>query len=115
MIGVVRRLHSPDVDDLRTWSPPDPECFAFLLQIMVGPESGEGEESFDVEVCTPCWLSRTYGPSGVVSGRHHLIVFKYDFGAIEKFIRNYVDESSGETWQDIAGKVGRLGRWEFED
>jgi hypothetical protein len=82
---------------------------------MVGPASGEGEESFDVEICTPRWLEQTYGPDGIVIGGHHLIVFKYDFGAIQRFIHEFVGNSSGETWQDVAAKVGRLGRWEFED
>jgi hypothetical protein len=49
----VRRFHSPDIADLAAYAPPDPTSFAFLLQVMAGPKQGEGEESFDVEVCTP--------------------------------------------------------------
>jgi hypothetical protein len=30
-------------------------------------------------------------------------------------INQYCESCAGETWDEIAGKVGRLGRWEFED
>ena len=115
MIATVRRLHSPDINNLATWSPPDPSGFGFLLQIMVGPVGQEGEESFDVQVCTPAWLEQRYGLDSIVVGRHHLIVFKYEYKAIEAFIKEYVARCSGNTWHDVAMKVGRLGRWEFED
>jgi hypothetical protein len=42
-------------------------------------------------------------------------VRRYNFPRIEGFIRHYVDECSGETWEEIAEKLARLGKWEFED
>jgi hypothetical protein len=69
MIGTVRRFHSPNISNLATWSSPEPHCFGFLLQMMAGPSSQDGEESFDIEVCTPAWLARKYGPDGIISGR----------------------------------------------
>ena len=115
MIGTIRRFDSPDVDNLSTWQPAEPDCFGFLLQIMVGPASEEGEESFGIEVCTPAWLARKYGPHGIISGRHHLIVFEYEFKTIESYLRDYVASCSADTWQEVAAKIGRLGHWEFED
>ena len=83
--------------------------------MIIGPALQDGEESFDVEVCTPAWLAQRYGPHGIVSGRHHLIVFEYDFKVIDSYLREFVANCSGDTWQDVAGKIGRLGHWEFED
>lgn len=53
MKAAIRQLHSPDIDDLKCWSPAEPECFGFLLQALVGPSDGEGEEPFDFVVCSP--------------------------------------------------------------
>ena len=115
MTGEVRGFHSPDVYDLDTWHPPDPNRFGFLLQVMVGPKGGEGEESFNIEVCTPAWLEERYQADGIVLGLHHLIVFSYDIARIKGFIIEFVSRSPGSTWQEIAAKLSRLGRWEFED
>ena len=111
----VRQFHSPDIADLAGYAPPDPTSFAFLLQVMAGPKQGEGEESFDVEVCTPTWLSERLRNEGVVMGRHHLIVADYDWNRISAFITKWVANCEGDTWQQLALKLGRLGHWEFED
>jgi len=46
---------------------------------LVGPKDQPGEESFDVEVCTPKFLLNRYGREEVIIGRHFLIVFEYDW------------------------------------
>lgn len=115
MKAELKRLHSPDIYDLENYQPEDPEVFGFLLQAMVGPEGNEGEESFDIEVCTPRWLERTYGMDEVVVGRHHLIVREYNYHRMVCVIKDYLRDCSGESWSEVAGKISRLGKWEFED
>jgi len=114
---VLRYLQSPDIFDLpESYTPPDPACFCFLLQAVFGPSDGPGEESFDMVVCTPSWLTNALPTKGgILSGRHYLFVEKYDIGRIREFIDKYAQECSGETWQVVAERLGRLGRWEFED
>jgi hypothetical protein len=75
----IRRLHSPDVADLTTYVPDDPHDFGFLLEIMVGPVGRDGEESFDVMVCTARWISKHLGPDGILMGRDHFLVDAYDY------------------------------------
>jgi len=82
---------------------------------MVGPRGSEGEESFDVVVCTPAWLEKEVEKDGFVVGRHYLVVRAYDPGFIEKLIRKFVERWSGESWSEVAEKVARIGDWEFED
>jgi hypothetical protein len=111
----LKDLHSPDVFDLATYSPESSDHFGFLLQIMAGPSGSEGEESFDVVVCTPSWLTAIVEPDDVLIGRHHLILRRYDFVRLHRFIAAYCAQCTGESWQEVAEKLGRLGKWEFED
>lgn len=115
MRAVLRRLHSPDVYDLEGWTPPDPSCFAVLVQAFVGPQGAEGEESFDFVVCTPEWLREKHGRDAVVLGRHHIILFEYDFDRLRGAIENVVRSAEGRDWKEVARLIARHGKWEFED
>ena len=84
MNAELKRVHSPDIQNLESYMPENSETFGFLLQAMVGPEGEDGEESVDIEVCTPKWLEENYGQEDVVVGRHHLIVREYDYAVAVK-------------------------------
>lgn len=112
---MLKRFHSPDIPDLESFSPADPTSFSFLLQAMFGPRESEGEESFDIVVCTPRWLAREVERKGMVEGRHHLVVSKFDLPQIRSFLALYAKTCAGKTWQEAAMKLSRLGKWEFED
>lgn len=111
----LKSLHSPDVRDLENFTPKISNNFSFLLQLMIGPQGKEGEESFDVEICTPMWLKTNYKSDDIVIGRHQIIIQKYDYDRLVQFINKYLTSCTGETWSDIVPKLSRLGRWEFED
>jgi len=115
MKAVLKGYHSPDVYSLPDYVPENKKSFGFLLQLFVGADDGEGYESFDVVVCTPKWLSDTHSKDEVVIGRHYLIVFEYNFAHIMEEVQGFLDTCTGETWREVALKVGRLGYWEFED
>jgi Immunity protein 8 len=112
--ATIRRFHSPDVD-VEAYEPADPADAGFLLQLIVGPSGGPGEESFDVTVCTPAWLGRTLLGSGPLIGRHLLIVDTIDLPRIKSFLQAQIEKLDEATWLELAAKLGRLGRWEFED
>ncbi|NRQ16829.1 hypothetical protein BHMPCIPO_04090 [Ensifer sesbaniae] len=40
---------------------------------------------------------------------------EYDFVALTQLIRDTVSSAQGETWTEIANKLGRFMFWEFED
>jgi hypothetical protein len=82
---------------------------------MVGPKTGEGEESFDVKVCTPKWLEGRCISEGFVLGRHYFVVPHYDMTFVLKTVTELVEHCTGNTWQEVTAKVARLGYWEFED
>ncbi len=110
----LKHILSPDIDDLGTYYPEDAESFGFLLQLIIGPKNQEGAESFQVTVCTPAWLSRNFSKDEIVLGRHYLILFGYNYQRLINRINKYLQHCSGETWHEVALKVGRLGLWEFE-
>ena len=123
MKAKVRRFHSPDVYDLKKYVPEDPEYVGVLIQIMAGPEDGPGEESFDVVVCTPRWLEWWVQHDAVpgqtrndpLVGRHYLVAARWDSARVLQFLTAAVESEEAPRWNDLALRIGRIGRWEFED
>src|SRR5262249_18299278 len=115
MRAKLKRLHSPDVSDLQAFVPAEPDNFGFLLQLMVGAEDEDGEESFDVQICTPSWLTAWHRWNDVVSLRHSILVLHYDYARLVDAFQGMVESCTGSTWHEVAEKVSRLGHWEFED
>jgi hypothetical protein len=115
MKAELKRLHTPDADDLRSFAPATHGHFALVVQAMVGPVGDDGEESFDFVVCTPAWLSEKVEAMGPLLGRHHLVMASYDYDELERFVREFCEQCDGTTWEEVATKVGQLGHWEFED
>lgn len=113
MRATLRRLHSPDVYDLRSWSPEGD--FGILVQLLVGPVGGPGEESFGITLCTAAWLAERAREERIVDARHHVIVDAYDYDLVERYLQERVVGLEGSTWEEVAERLGRLGHWEFED
>lgn len=111
---LLKDLHSPDVFDLENYAPDCQDNFGFLLQAMFGPEGEDGEESFDIIICTPKWLESSI-VDPVYSGRHHLIVCSFNLEAIRKYLIDYANECEAPTWEEAASRLARIGKWEFED
>lgn len=87
-----------------------------LIQALVGPDDGPGEESFDIEVCTPAWLVARFEEGWPpLPGCGRLIVARYDWPLIEHTLRRHISYLKAPTWHELALKLSRLGRWEFED
>jgi hypothetical protein len=66
---------------------PPPGCFG---RAMAEPLDGEGEESFDIFVCTPKWLIERYKAVDVPLGLHKIIVFEYDHRRLREFIEKFL-------------------------
>ena len=114
MRAKVKRFSSPDID-LDSFAPERPEQVGFLLQMFVGPEDKVGEESFDVMVCTPEWLRANYSDRVLVPLQNHVLIFNYDRKAIfEQLSLLRIQRCVGDTWNDVARQVARIGKWEFE-
>jgi hypothetical protein len=115
MRAELKRISSPDCEDLKTFNPEDGECFSLLLQIFVGKEDHKAEESFDVELCTPKYLLNNYSEDKILIGNRMIVVFNYNYLTLEQQIRRYCQNCTGITWEEVACKLMRMGKWEFED
>lgn len=111
----VKGLYSLEVDNLEQYTPDTPDVFLLQVRAIVGPRGAPGEESFDIKVCTPGWLADMCEIEDFVVGRHYLIVARYDFVALKRNIVRLIESCSGNSWQEVAQKVARIGYWEFED
>jgi hypothetical protein len=45
----------------------------------------------------------------------HIIMTKLDYEALIATVRRFCERCEGSTWQQVAARVGLLGRWEFDD
>lgn len=115
MKAEIKKFYSPDINDLKTFFPDRLDEFGFLLQIAVGPKDMIGEENFDVMVCTPKWLLQNHNESDVIFGRNYLIMFEYSFERLFEKFEKYISALNEDSWEELAIKISRIGKWEFED
>jgi hypothetical protein len=81
---------------------------------MIGPQGTQEAESFDIVVCTPDWL-RSNMEGAILSGRNYLFLKQYDYEVVARYLREFSSSCQGRTWHEVAEKVSRVGKWEFED
>lgn len=115
MKAEVKNIYSPGLENLTEFQPNEINNFCVLFRVLVGPKGGEGEESFDIQICTPLWLLSNIKKDEVVLLRHCLIVLEYDYNRICARIKSLIENEYGQTWKELAEKIARIGYWEFED
>jgi|SRR5689334_10316076 hypothetical protein len=114
ILAQVKAIYTNEMDDLEKHVPDDPERFCVFVVAMVGPRTGEGEESFEIAVCSPKWLEQRIESDGFAIGMHHLFVADYNPAQIRKILTKLIERYSGDSWEEVARKVGKIGRWEFD-
>ena len=72
---------------------------------------GPGSETFQIGVVTHTGIAERVARDQVVVARDLLIVESINRRQIELFIEDRLRHISGETWHDVALKIGRLGYW----
>ena len=112
MNAELKNIYSIEAD-LQTFRPARSDCFSLQIRAIIGPRGQLSEESFDLEVCTPKWLLENC--KDPVWGRHLIIVQEFNFNQISGMIAQYCERCSGISWEEVASKVSRIGKWEFED
>jgi hypothetical protein len=108
----IRRFHSPDAPFLDSYVTPANGLFVVLIQMFIGAENGEGEESFDVVVCSSSWIERKCAVDPMFC-EQMIVARSFDWPKIRKLLEQRVATVHGETWPDVARQLERIGRWEF--
>lgn len=114
MKAKIRQVFSSDVKNLDEWRPPK-ASFSVVIRMLIGPNDGRGEESFDLTVCSPSWLEEQVEVTPVFDARNHLVVRDFDWVLIRAYLERRVAACSGDEWEDIARQLSRFAFWEFED
>lgn len=101
---------------LLTEGPPGAVEFGVNVTALLGPAGGEGEESFQLTVCTPAWVAENVAmPKGFAFLRHHLVVERWDEELVRRAIQDLCLRNEGSDWPEVATKLSRYAYWEFED
>jgi hypothetical protein len=85
------------------------------LVFAAGPLGSVGADNFHVTVCTPEALATMVARDGDVIGRHFVFVASINPRRVEETIRDRLRRLDGDSWTDLAEKIGRIGHWEFAD
>jgi hypothetical protein len=104
--------HSPDID-LETFTPDICDNFGFLLEVFVGFEGENGEECFDMFICTPKWIEQHYSKQTVLVGLHTIMVQEYNFERIKSAIEEMF-HTSGATWKNAIKDLRYYGLSEHD-
>lgn len=108
----LKSLFSPDADPIDQFMPDGP--FGILVMAMIGPADSLGEESFDFMLCTPDWFASNM-KSDIVEGRHYLFVKDFNYVQLKRYVEDYCAKCSENSWPEVAERLARFGKWEFED
>ncbi|MDN6555872.1 MAG: immunity 8 family protein [Acidipropionibacterium acidipropionici] len=113
MRAEVKGFYSSDID-VHCYESSDPEIDGQWIRFLVGPQGHEGEESFDILICTPRWLEKQIEETGPRLGMNHFIVNRFDLRYAIPVLTNKITSVYGDNWDDIAGRLSKIGYWEFE-
>jgi hypothetical protein len=113
----LKGLDTPDAEvmDLRSYVPEDSTHFGLEVTATIGPAGGEGEELFYFHVCSASWLRDDPLRKGLAFLRNTLLLACWDADLVERAIADLCRRTEGEGWHEVAQKLSRYGRWEFED
>jgi hypothetical protein len=101
-------------EEIESFHPQNPSNFETVVRMMIGPEGEQGEESFDISICTPDWLRDQCEQSGFFFPRRRLVVSHWNPDFVRQFISKRISTMTAESWKDLAAKISEFSNWEFE-
>jgi len=113
MRAEIRGYSLTENEDRSSYEPGEQQVFGFTLLFEIGIRGQEGADFFEVDVASPGFLER--GLSQPVFLRHTLLATDYNIPEAVVLVRKYVEAQEADSWEELARKISRVARWEFED
>lgn len=104
----------------------DPKDFCVIADMQIAGKEMDGGDLFSLTICSPKWFDNNIirpqtqhashdRRSCSVFGRHHLFVDEFNEVEIAKTVHELIRSVRGHDWNEVAQKLSRYLRWEFED
>ena len=113
MKAEIKAYERTDNEDLSSYEAEDKQVFGFTLLFSIGVKGQEGADYFEVDVASPRYLEHLIPQPFFL--RHIILATDYNLPEAVTLVRKYVEALDGDSWEELAGKISRVARWEFED
>ncbi len=111
---ILKMVMSNDLFDIEQGAAPDdPERFAIFVQCLIG-EEGPAADTFNLVVLSPNMVAAEVPESGLLTGRGHLIMKRYDYARLHATVAGWCAAAESDNWQTSAAILSRYMTWEFE-
>jgi hypothetical protein len=111
-------IHTPYLgngESLHAWQPEDEEAFAEFISLGIGTKGKKGSDDFFIMIATPRGLQQLIS-SGTKTfiGRPLLVMERYNFKEIWKWLEQTILSCEGETWLECVERLRYYFDWEFD-
>lgn len=113
MRSIINSFICVDHDPLYLYQPEDISMFHFWVEISVGIESEEGEELFQVFICSQKWLEKKIKENTFFIGLYSIIMYEYNYDILCSIL-NKLFCIEGNNYEEISNKLSQIGLSEYQ-
>ena len=103
-----------DCANLRIWEPADPSSLATTINVDIGAKGRPGTDTFQLRIATPQGLMNIESRDGIIAIRPLLVLQRYDFSAVWRWLQATVEQCEADSWLDCVAKLRRWFDWEYD-
>lgn len=112
MRAEIKAYELRDNDDLSSCEPEDKQVFGFTLLFSIGAKGQVGADYFEVDVASAGYLEHLRPQPFFL--QHTILANDYNVPEAVALVRKHVEALDGDSWEELASKISRFARWEFE-
>jgi hypothetical protein len=114
MKPIVKMIVSYDLPDA-TSLPADPEHCRVGIVAGIGLEGDDAQDDFRFQFCTLKYVASKVRNSRYFCDRGLVVVEGFSWEIVELTLASICDQIEGQSWDEIAKELSKIGEWEFED
>jgi len=112
---VIRSISVWGHPNVRTWEPDDPTTIAETVSLEIGERTQDSADTFTIRVATPAGLQSLADRDGIVATRPLLIMKRYDFDDLRRWLEGTVATCESASWPQSVEALRRYFDWEYDD